>query len=1606
MAQKLTLEIEFTGQPKTVGGLREIQRAIDAMDQSLKNIGDSVKSNIADKIANAAKAATTEIDALNAKLNAAKQGSSPAPSSPPPVPPAPSSPPPVPPPSPPSPPSTPPTPTASRTPPAPPPSPPSPPIDSGDKAASGANRLVEGVTNVAFGFNQALQAVQSLMAGGQQAYDLLIGANERLNQQLLQSSATIAATSSVFKEGVEIKDPTLAITALQEPLGDAIKRLQIESKELVGVTSQDVIGVFNVVTGRMGDLQGQSKQFNNAIDSSVPLTKNLVAALGTMKMPLEQANQEIGAILTGQITSDAQLARSLGINNQMVAQWKSQGVLVDEINKRLTPFAAGNKLAAESIDGITSNMMDTLQIVGRMAGEPLLKIVVDQLKEVYEFISKNEAAIQQFAVGAGEEMSAALSVALEFINAVGKEALPALENLLPQIMGGLAIIKDGLVGTIELINESGVVAATVGMTIQGWANIMEATIHLIRGTTDLVGAITGGTARNTEAVTQYSNVTASLVKEGIKRQHDLKDALTARQEAEKNGGQITEQQAAKEKAAVQGVKATIAALQEHRKELKELKVSGDDNRASVAAQISETEGRIKLLEKEKDALSKVAGGVSIKTKALAEQGDIYKQLEDKTKNAKKLLETDGGGKQDAAEQAAKDIQKLSETSVEMGKMSTAEAVANLQAIANNTKLSNDTQEAAIKAITKLKKTEGEEQIADVTSQQKQITVEIGAGHISQMTGERQLTAAKINEINKRLEVTRAALEREKAEGRGNGDEAQKLINQEKDLQSQLATETAKGLKLKRDEELKSFDNKLTILEAQKKQDKISELDFLRASADIKEQRGNAEIAQLQEQKAKLKATDKAGLEAIAAQEAKIRGDMAATRESLKKAELEERTRVFEVESKKVADTEKAAETEKLAAILEMEKNHTISREEAAQQRSEITIKSIQTEIDATQKKAKFLQSQEALNDPKAEDKRQADIRAALQNAASLQLKLIQEQNKQQEALLQERTSILEAELKQAADVEKAAETERMAAIQEMESNHTISRIEANRMRTESSLESTRAEIDAAQKKAEFLQSQEALNDPKAEDKRQADIRAALQNTASLQLKLMQEQEKQQEQLRAKAIKAIDDENDAAKRGVADRAADIKAQSDAYDDVTRSLEKQQRNQDTITKSLDTQARLIESRGKLADAAGNLESTRMGIQVQNLQRASEISKQLNSGEVKDAGVKAALQAELKRLDVVGDRMAILRQQQTIEDAMAAKKIEQQNAEMTRAQALQEIELKRNQLAAERAVLEAKIAENKAKQALLSAQSAADDAAQKERDEVANLEKTKIEKYDDPNAIANAEEQVRRAKEGKTRADKQVGLAQSDVGLQSENLKMAQSQLTGQAELAKNSRDTLAAQQEATKEQQAQTEFVRKNTALMAIANTQAEISAEHAKRLADNLAKAADTGKAPVPAQRFRGGPMAKNQPYWVGESSDGAILPTSEIIVPETDSYAIAAIQAQEWLRVAANNTVAAIRGDVMSSNYYAAPMPYPVPTVVIPENDQSQLINEIVALRREVALMRQESPVPISQHNEFHNTFARNDERDYLDKIRRQTNDVVGRTFDAAFNRLKRDRGF
>ena len=456
-----------------------------------------------------------------------------------------------------------------------------------------SNKALGGsVAELASKYYLVTQAIQAVLAVAKPAYDALIGSNVELQQQLLSTQASLAATNDVVIGGNKVTDPTAAIQALEGPVNEAVDRIRQGSLKLVGVTSAQLIPIFQNVAQ-------QSSAIGANLDQSADLTLKFAATLGTLGVPLIQQRQEILSILQGTIDQNSIVAKTLGITNEQVSNWKSQGVLVSELSKRLEPFIAGNALAAKTISGVSSNIVELFQNITREAGKPLTDEIAADLNNLFNFLNEHQDDIQRFV----------------------NEGADAVLGLIQGFKETGAEVEQNLGPTLEQLGElAGNLGPVFGLVIEGLQKIAVKASELVESNPALkiflaiangalvavqsIESLNGEYAAGTEAADIYRKRSAAVADEALvalaKTKAGRADAAAARKEA-------------------------TAKIDDEIRALKESNLRGTENRAVVRNGIEE-------LTRFKAALAGATGGLGLiakdtqqYTQQLKLQTEEYKQ---------------------------------------------------------------------------------------------------------------------------------------------------------------------------------------------------------------------------------------------------------------------------------------------------------------------------------------------------------------------------------------------------------------------------------------------------------------------------------------------------------------------------------------------------------------------------------------------------------------------------------------------------------------------------------------------------------------------------------------------------------------------------------------------------------------------------------------------------------------------------------------------------------------------------------------------------------------------------------------------------------------------
>src|SRR4028119_660660 len=635
-------------------------------------------------------------------------------------------------------------------------------------------------------FTAALGGLQGI-AGA--LYGSLIDSNEQLNAELLKSQVALASTLDIYQNGTKIDNIGDKIISSAGTLKDSLKQIEKDTTELAGVTTQQVNGVFQILLQNASSFIGQSKEFSNPIDAATNATKGWAAALGTLGLPLEQANQEIRSILQGDVNNpDSVIAKTLAISREQYDQWVSNGVLIDEINKKLAVYVEGNKLASVSIGAVASNIQSLFEDTARMAGEPLLAPVTSSLNEVYQTLLKNRDLIEELTKENVADLLSLFNTLTQSVKDIGDAFNITPEGFLTggsELIGNLITAAEGLIklgvsiagifGPI-LSTALGNTFTTLSFGLEGIGKLA----NLLTVATDALGNFTQATASlggGFDLGKVFNDAQANVAKltgeyqdsiEAVETYRDVTATLTAQAEKIASSG----------KASSAMVRGQIDALEKQKESLKGMKTFREADNVAVEAQITAIEKSIKTLE----GLKTAQDDLTFKAPELQKLGTMMEVLGKNAESALATLNRDGGGKKEVFEEAAKSVTELTAKQVEYGQITAAQGIGRLDTVVKNTKLELETRESALEAMKGLEKDFTDFKVAQLDLEAAAVERKVKQGTMSAIEGAK----AGLDISKKQTDVQVASLDSQIEKAKELGQSTEKLALEREQLVSKQA----------------------------------------------------------------------------------------------------------------------------------------------------------------------------------------------------------------------------------------------------------------------------------------------------------------------------------------------------------------------------------------------------------------------------------------------------------------------------------------------------------------------------------------------------------------------------------------------------------------------------------------------------------------------------------------------------------------------------------------------------------------------------------------------------------------------------------------------------
>ena len=322
---------------------------------------------------------------------------------------------------------------------------------SADQATSSANRLSGAIASAAkqvlalVGAYKALEGMKGFVQRG-------IEFNSSMEQSKIAIASMITSMANLEDGQGKVLQGAEKYAAAQGIAADMMKEIQRLGLETTATTESLVEGVQSVMAASLnaGLKLNQIPQFAVAA----------AQAMQTMKIPLEQMRTEIEALLTGNINKAQDLlAPRLGIDKEQLDSWKQQGVLYDELMKKLYAYQQAGKDVAQTWKGLTSNLSEALDVIAGQSAAGMSESLKNTVRELQDlFLTSKDG-------------TTGISQDFENIAAVIESAQTALGE---GILSAITTFADAVRGVNESIGDMGGADAAIGQIKTAVATVVAA----------------------------------------------------------------------------------------------------------------------------------------------------------------------------------------------------------------------------------------------------------------------------------------------------------------------------------------------------------------------------------------------------------------------------------------------------------------------------------------------------------------------------------------------------------------------------------------------------------------------------------------------------------------------------------------------------------------------------------------------------------------------------------------------------------------------------------------------------------------------------------------------------------------------------------------------------------------------------------------------------------------------------------------------------------------------------------------------------------------------------------------------------------------------------
>lgn len=284
---------------------------------------------------------------------------------------------------------------------------------------------------------------------------------------IIMATNKVSTAQGKTLEGADAFNASLEIS---KNLMDEMQVLALESTATFDSLVQGVSGIIAPATKAGVSLEKLPK-----------FAVTAAQAMQTMKIPVEQMRTEIESLLSGNINKAQDLlATNLGISGEMVKNWKAQGTLVQELEKRLMAFALAGERVVNSWSGLKSNMSDALDYLGKVTGEGIFENIKQSYRELLQLILDTDSG----KPGISSEFENVAGLIRDIQDAIGEGILDLTRDLIDElkelnkpeniaeVKRAFAEFKDVAVELFDTVTKvTSAITSFVATSMQGWSNM-------------------------------------------------------------------------------------------------------------------------------------------------------------------------------------------------------------------------------------------------------------------------------------------------------------------------------------------------------------------------------------------------------------------------------------------------------------------------------------------------------------------------------------------------------------------------------------------------------------------------------------------------------------------------------------------------------------------------------------------------------------------------------------------------------------------------------------------------------------------------------------------------------------------------------------------------------------------------------------------------------------------------------------------------------------------------------------------------------------------------------------------------------------------------------